>query len=69
MTYWNTKSIEGMEETARGEAEFNCNKRVKGQWLEVTLHAARGPVDEYFTYTYNNKPISRERASAIIQEA
>lgn len=65
---WDTSSIEAMENTCREETEGNCNKKVYGLWLEVILYAGQGPIDEHYEYLYNEKRISRERASAILEE-
>jgi len=63
---WNTKNIEGMEQTAREEADCNCNTQINGKWLEVVLHERKGPVPEKFSYLYNGKQINRETAIQLL---
>lgn len=64
---WNTKSIEGMEQTAEAQTDNNCNKVVNGRWLEVVCYAANGPVDTHYKYLYNNKQINRETAIKLLE--
>lgn len=64
---WDTKTIEGMENTCREEAEGDCNKKVNGLWLQVILYAATSDQDKYFAYLYNDKRISREKAVELLK--
>lgn len=64
---WDTRTIEGMEQTAREEAQNDCNKKINGKWLAVICYASNGPIDEYFKYLYNEKQITRETAIKLLE--
>jgi hypothetical protein len=37
LTGWNTATLEEMEETAKGEADCFCSKKLGKYWLEVIV--------------------------------
>ncbi len=60
---WNTKTLEGMEETCKEEQESNCNKKINGNWLEVMFRH-----NQYYYY-YGVKEITRNQALQLFKDA
>lgn len=58
---WNTKSIEGMEQTAKGEESQDCSVKVNGTWLCVTAGS------DSITYQYGKNFISRNQAIEVLK--
>lgn len=54
---WNTKSIEGMEQTAREEADQDCSKKIGNYYLCVTWTGG-----DNFTYQWGKNFITRDAA-------
>ena len=61
---WNTSSIEGMEQTAKNEASGDCNKKIRGEWLEVTYIEPNK-----WNYKWGMNFVSRNVAQSIIDTA
>lgn len=58
---WNTKTIEGMEQTAKEEQMQDCSVKVNGTWLCVTVSA------DSITYQYGKNFVSRNQAIEILK--
>lgn len=54
-------SIDDMEETAKNEDDGCCNKKIRGEWLEVQYRL--GP----FFYKWGKNWVSREVAENVLK--
>lgn len=61
---WDTRSIEGMEATAKSMEDDCCNARIRGEWLEVKWVAEHGLGS--FMYRWGKNLVSREEAVAVL---
>ncbi len=57
--------IDDLEETAKQEADFSCNKKIRGYWLEVTYHKSNGT----FTYCWGKNMVDRMTAIRVLETA
>lgn len=58
---WDTSSIDGMERTAKAEADHDCSLKIREQWLEVTWH----PEKQEFTYKWGKNMVPRAVAVSV----
>jgi hypothetical protein len=64
---WDTTSIDGMERTAKNEADRNCNVKIRDHWLEVFwTPTAAGNGTGKFSYKWGKNYVTRGTAMNVL---
>ena len=61
---WQTDTIEQMEATAKSEFDQNCNRKIRGEWLEVIW--VNVTIIHHFEYKWGKNFVSREVAKRVL---
>lgn len=61
---WDTSSLEVMEKTAKGQADFTCSKKFGDHWLEVRWMVECG---HWFRYQWGKNLVSRQVAKNVYE--